>query len=196
MKSSSKCEVEISITLDGEELIEPVPTCLQGAFLPSGSDVEKLVNDVILPPRYTQWVNNCTDTEKQKISDYLKQESILDRERDLGTALKWIKQEMVLMKEQDKALMKQFINLRSRILQLRGCLDFNASTSDLSFDGSSMSLDELSGSPIHFRNKHLLDPDTDTPEFRARTSSLLSPRSKQDGPIPVTRLKWKSNEYL
>ena len=86
MKSSSTCEVEISITaMDGEESVEPVPECLQGAVRAtsgdSGSEPQELVT---LPLRFTQMIN-CTDCEKQRIGDNLS-----DRERDIGTALMWI----------------------------------------------------------------------------------------------------------
>ena len=96
MKSSTKCDVEISITLDGEETVEPVPECLQGAFISSvHQPLPVLNNHVTLPLRYTQFVNNCTDVEEQKIGKEIENEEPGQRERDLSTALRWIKQEMV-----------------------------------------------------------------------------------------------------
>ena len=90
MKSSSKCEVEISIIMDGEETVEPIPECLQGAVMATPGDTESHPGEnVTLPLRYTQMIN-CTDCEKQRIGDKLS-----DREKDLHTALKWIKQEIV-----------------------------------------------------------------------------------------------------
>ena len=91
MKSSSSCAVEISITaMDGEETVEPVPECLQGAVLAtpgdSGSEPQELVK---LPLRFTQMIN-CTDCDKQRLGDNLS-----DREKDIHTALKWIRQEIV-----------------------------------------------------------------------------------------------------
>lgn len=97
MKSSGKCDVEISVTFDGLETVESIPECLQEAFLSSSpSDIgTSLENHVTLPIRYAQWVSNCTDSEKQEISRELAEERQFQREEDLSTALKWIKQEMV-----------------------------------------------------------------------------------------------------
>lgn len=190
MKSRSQCEVEISITMDGEETVEPVPECLQGAVMPapelSDSNSEE---QVTLPLRYVQLMN-CADCDKQRVGDKLS-----DREKDLHTALKWIKQEIILMKEQDKALMKQFINLRSGIVQLRCLYEMTSSNSDISEDGSCFSLDELrSAGPYAVQNGFLVNPDLEMTEFRARTTSLLSPRGRKWR--PVTKIKWKSNEYI
>ena len=97
MKSSGKCDVEISVTFDGMETVEPVPECLQEAFLSSSpTEREKSQqNHVTLPNRYAQWVSNFTDVEKQKVIHEMATETPLEREKDLGTALQWIKQEMV-----------------------------------------------------------------------------------------------------
>ena len=96
MKSSLKCDVEISITVDGEETVEHIPECLQGAFMCTSDDVIcKCENDVSLPLRYTRFVNNCTDQDKVDIGKKLETETQSDREQDLHTALEWIKQEMV-----------------------------------------------------------------------------------------------------
>ena len=91
MKSSSRCEVEISITaMDGEETVESVPVCLQGGVLAtpgdSGSKPQELVK---LPLRFTQMMN-YTDCDKQRLGD-----NISDRQNDIHTALKWIIQEIV-----------------------------------------------------------------------------------------------------
>ena len=100
------------------------------------------------------------------------------------------------MKEQDKALMKQFINLRSGIVQLRCLYEMNSSNSDISQDGGScFSLDELrSSSPFTLHNGYLVNPELEMTEFRERTTSLLAPRGRKPG--PVTKIKWKSNEYI
>ena len=52
----------------------------------SGSEPQELVT---LPLRFTQMIN-YTDCEKQRIGDNLS-----DREKDIHTALKWIRQEIV-----------------------------------------------------------------------------------------------------
>lgn len=98
MKSGGKCDVEISVTFDGMETVEAVPECLQEAFLSSsltdtGSSL--LHNHVMLPDRYAQWVDNCTDAKKQQIGKDLVGEEPVDRERDINTAIAWIQQEMV-----------------------------------------------------------------------------------------------------
>ena len=99
------------------------------------------------------------------------------------------------MKEQDKTLMKQFINLRSGIVQLRCLYEMNGSNSDVSQEGSCFSLDELrTSSPHTLHNGYLANPELEMTEFRTRTTSLLSPRGRKWG--PVTKIKWKSNEYI
>ena len=99
------------------------------------------------------------------------------------------------MKEQDKALIKQFINLRSGIVQLRCFYEVNGSSTDVSEEGSSLSMDELGTSSHHtLHGGNLTEPELQMTEFRARTTSLLSPRGRRGG--PVTKIKWKSNEYI
>ena len=99
------------------------------------------------------------------------------------------------MKEHDKALMKQFINLRSGIVQLRCLYEMNGSNSDVSQEGSCFSLDELrTSSPQTLQNGYLANPELEMTEFRARTTSLLFPRARKRG--PVTKTKWKNNEYM
>ena len=98
----------------------------------------------------------------------------------------------IAMKEQDRSLMKQFIDLRSTILQLRCVLEMHSSNSDVSsYGGSNISLDDTlnAGSPI--LNRKYLSVDMEATEFRSRTCSLLTPRK-----APITRIKWKSNEYI
>lgn len=96
------------------------------------------------------------------------------------------------MKEQDKSLMKQFVTLRSKILQLRCIYDLEGSYSDLSLDENS--LDDRSDSPYLSPNDALGGSDVEMTGFRSRTSSLLIPEREKTGPI--TRIKWKSHEYL
>ena len=101
----------------------------------------------------------------------------------------------ISMKEQDKALMKQFINLRSGIVQLQCLYKLNGIYSDVSQERSCFSLDELgSSSPHTVHNGYLANLELEMTEFRARTTSLLSPRERKCG--PVTKIKWKSNEYI
>lgn len=93
------------------------------------------------------------------------------------------------MKEQDKELMKQFVTLRSKLLQLRCLYEVHSSNSDLSLDGSVLSLDESADSADY------LDTSGIEVDYRSRSSSLLM----TECPIsngPVTRIRWKSNEYL
>ena len=100
MKSSGTCEVEISITaMDGEETVEPVPECLQGAVMTTQGDCEPEPKElVMLPLRFTQMIN-CRNCDKQRIGDNLS-----DREKDIQTALKWIKQEIVSI-----AIVRKFV---------------------------------------------------------------------------------------
>ena len=97
MKSGSKCDVEISITFDGTETIEPVPACLQDVFL-SSSPTEpgtSLENRVTLPQRYVQTSGSRRDEDKSGFRQENEMSQLQDRERDIGIALEWIKQEMV-----------------------------------------------------------------------------------------------------
>ena len=95
--------------------------------------------------------------------------------------------------------MKQFVSLRSQIVQLRSLyVDFTSSNSDVSLDGSCASLDDFVSpffSPQPLCNGSSLSPDLDlnNSEFRDRTTSLLSPSRKNGA---VTRIKWKSDEYI
>ena len=102
----------------------------------------------------------------------------------------------MIMKEQDKVLMKQFVNLRSQIVQLRSIYDVTSSNSDISQDGSTISIDDVPSEPNSPQprcNESELGPDLDLTEFGGRTTSMLSP-SRRNG--AVTRIKWKSNEYI
>ncbi|KAL5022255.1 hypothetical protein ScPMuIL_001410 [Solemya velum] len=189
--SDVKCDVEISITSDGEE-IETLylPPALQAAALLGYSSPPQNdhVNPVSLPCRYSRLIDrNAGSTNEENDS-----RDIQTRENDLTTALKWIKQEIFLMKEQDKSLMKQFIDIRSSILELRCFIEMYSSNSDISsFGGSTFSLDDL-GSPSPVNSPGVLSsPDVDVTEFRSRSASLLSPKHS-----PITRIKWKSNEYI
>ena len=96
------------------------------------------------------------------------------------------------MKEQDRSLMKQFIDLRSTIVQLRCLYEFQSSNSDISsMSGSNYSLDESFRNSPPLRNGFHGYLEVDGTEFRARTSSLLTPRRSQ-----ITHIKWRSNEYI
>lgn len=94
------------------------------------------------------------------------------------------------MKEQDMDLMKQFVILRSRILQLRCLCEVHSSNSDLSLDDSVISLDDAIDSPDYIDSSS----ETDT-DFQLRTSSLVVPKCPYNNG-PVTRIRWKSNEYV
>ncbi|XP_060076663.1 uncharacterized protein LOC132556294 [Ylistrum balloti] len=198
MRSEIKCDVEISISADGEdfETIQ-VPPCLQAATLGSNETPLRCSKDAVrLPKRYVQRLYHARTNKEYKPSPTQTKDSTESREKDLDTALKWIKQEIMEMKEQDKSLMKQFIDLRSTIVQLRCMFEVHSSSSDISsMSGSNMSLDDLlrpgspMGSPNHL--SPIADIDEST-EFRSRTSSLLTPSRKS----PITRIKWKSNEFI
>lgn len=97
MKPTSSCDVEISFTMDGMETVEPVPECLQEMFLSNTlcDTCPAKQNDVILPERYAQLISTCSECEKERKQQKFAEDKISDRERDLGTALDWIKQEIV-----------------------------------------------------------------------------------------------------
>ena len=76
------------------------------------------------------------------------------------------------MKEQDKALMKQLINLRSGIVQLRCLYELNGSNSDVSQEGSCCLFNELRTFSSHtLHNGYLANPELEMTEFRARATS-------------------------
>ncbi|XP_069127646.1 uncharacterized protein [Argopecten irradians] len=197
MRSDIKCDVEISISADGEDYDTiQVPPCLQAATLGSNETPLGCTKDAVrLPKRYVQRLYHAKANREYKPTPT--KDSTENREKDLDTALKWIKQEIMEMKEQDKSLMKQFIDLRSTIVQLRCLFEVHSSSSDISsMSGSNMSLDDVlrPGSPMSSSNHLAPIADIDeTTEFRSRTSSLLTPPTKKS---PVTRIKWKSNEFI
>ncbi|KAK3599810.1 hypothetical protein CHS0354_022375 [Potamilus streckersoni] len=188
MKSCVSNDVGISITLTNNDPVEHMPAFLQSAILADETEdsvVPLPAESVILPERYQKCLDSNCKMHVVKNEDNAK-----DREKDLDTALKWIKQEMILMKLQDRALMKQFIHLRSGIIQLRCLYELNSSNSDNSFDGSNLSLD---GSITSIsQNGYLSSSELEPIEFRGRTSSLLTPKRTHS----VTRIKWASNEYI
>jgi len=99
MKSTISCDVEISISMDGMETVEPVPECLQEAFLcpPSRHTRGTRENDVILPKRYAQLISGDTDDVEMVKPRNSSDDKLTDREQDIGKALDWIKQEIVSM---------------------------------------------------------------------------------------------------
>ncbi|RUS76078.1 hypothetical protein EGW08_016152 [Elysia chlorotica] len=138
----------------------------------SGSCVPSTECCVELPCRYQQRLQQDLENSNVVLDETNGSDVSRDdkdqREADLGTALKWIRQEIcnvsawersigisvwrdqnlsdLEMKEQDKSLLKQFIELRASILQLR-CLcdpDLQGSCSDVSSvgSGSTYSLNE------------------------------------------------------
>ncbi|KAL3868786.1 hypothetical protein ACJMK2_041547 [Sinanodonta woodiana] len=188
MKSCVSYDVGISITLTNDDPVEHMPAFLQSAILADETDdnaAQLPSESVTLPERYQKCLDNNCKMHVVKTEDNDK-----DREKDLETALKWIKQEMMLMKLQDRALMRQFIHLRSGIIQLRCLYELNSSNSDLSYDGSNLSLD---GSVTSIsQNGYLSSSELEPVEFRGRTSSLLAPKRTHS----ITRIKWASNEYI
>nr|KAG5700758.1 hypothetical protein BaRGS_034961 [Batillaria attramentaria] len=111
------------------------------------------------------------------------------REKDLGQALAWIRQEMIQMKEQDKSLLKQFIDLRASILQLRCLYHYHGSTSDVnSLQGSTMSLNEARKSP---RLLHIARADSDMAVATSSLKATSLPNSPQ-----LFRFKWRSDELM
>ncbi|XP_076088808.1 uncharacterized protein LOC143059206 [Mytilus galloprovincialis] len=186
-----KCDIEISVTAEDEEYdtIE-IPQCLRESTVEPMSSVVKQNDLVCLPDRYANKLRKSS--ENSEITNGHFGNDLVSREKDLSTALKWIKQEILQMKEQDRSLMKQFIDLRSTIVQLRCMYEFQSSNSDISsLSGSNYSLDESyrHSPPLrHGLNGHL---EVEGTEFRARTSSLLTPRRSN-----ITHIKWRSNEYI
>ncbi|KAK6188194.1 hypothetical protein SNE40_004426 [Patella caerulea] len=118
-------------------------------------------------------------------------ESRESREKDLRAAFDWVKQQLAIMKEQDKSLLKQFISLRTTILQLRCLHEIYSSQSDISsIDGSTCSLN----SP-RVRHRYHRTPDRNHIHFMElslKTKSLLF----LPEPNTVKTLKWKSDEIL
>ncbi|KAK3090082.1 hypothetical protein FSP39_009003 [Pinctada imbricata] len=185
------CDIEINVNGDKEfasvDSLE-VPPCLRSPSFEKRV-LGSVAETVTLPNRYQEIIGNTSMIHNH---DNGVRNDIESREKDLTTALQWIKQEIIAMKEQDKNLMKQFIDLRSTIKQLRCILEMQSSNSDISsMGGSNMSLDDVlaSGSPV-IKNSYLA-PEYEMTEFRSRTSSLLTPKK-----TPVTRIKWKSNEFI
>ncbi|BFY99530.1 hypothetical protein BsWGS_02570 [Bradybaena similaris] len=107
------------------------------------------------------------------------------RERDLTTALEWIRQEIVYMMGQDMCLLRQFIRLQDTILHLRCLYDMHGSCSDVSsLSSSTSSLNEQLRSPRLQRLR------LDTRGFWNK-ASLSLPNSPQ-----THRMKWGSEEVI
>lgn len=186
-----KCDIEISITEEEDkyDTIEIPHSLRESSVEPFSNDVSEngFVN---LPDRYANKLLRKNNEGNEITNGHTAiGNDLISRENDLTTALKWIKQEILRMKEQDRSLMKQFIDLRSTIVQLRCMYEFQSSNSDISsLSGSNYSLDESFRNSPTPRNSYL---EVDGTEFRARTSSLLTPRKTH-----ITHLKWRSNEYI
>ncbi|CAL1529843.1 unnamed protein product [Lymnaea stagnalis] len=150
-------------------------------------------NSVTLPGRYRAKLAGSCDSlaspdrpVTSPASDgEIGQDDMSSREEDLSTALRWIRQEILLMKEQDKSLQRQFIELRTSILQLRCVYAIQGSYSDISsLEGSTYSLNEPIKSP---KMQHLvLEGD----RFLNKLSISLP-----SSPI-VERFKWRNDDYM
>ncbi|XP_041356820.1 uncharacterized protein LOC121374014 [Gigantopelta aegis] len=159
---------------------------------PSCEDVNPASDEptahVTLPQRYKQQLNKTKSAvPRNGLTD-----DLISREKDLGIALRWIRQEILQMKEQDKCLLKQFVDLRASILQLRCMYQLQGSTPDVSsLEGSTTSLTDVAAK---HRKCHVGIPraDSDFLDFSSRTKSLMS---LQNSP-QFTRLKWKSDEFI
>ncbi|ESO92344.1 hypothetical protein LOTGIDRAFT_233117 [Lottia gigantea] len=126
-------------------------------------------NTAQLPERY---IKKLIETGKGSVLNIGKSEE--SRERDLEAALNWIRQEIMLMKEQDKFLLKQFINLRTTILQLRCMYELHSSQSDVSsIDGSTCSLSKVR-SRYRRSDKHVVKPHVPSIKFgKSRSSTAI-----------------------
>lgn len=96
MRFDMKCDVEISISADGEEYDTiHVPPCLQAATLGSNDTPLRCKDTVRLPKRYVQRLYQARTSTEYKPTPTSVSDSTENREKDLNTALKWIKQEIV-----------------------------------------------------------------------------------------------------
>ncbi|XP_076440694.1 uncharacterized protein LOC143280074 [Babylonia areolata] len=116
-------------------------------------------------------------------------QELRSREKDLGTALAWIRHEMMQMKEQDKVLLKRFIELRANILQLR-CM-YGSASDICSMDGSSVSLNEMRKPTSTSMRSADSDAMLSGGRMYAAPSSLSLPCSPQ-----LSRLRWRSDELM
>ncbi|CAG5116534.1 unnamed protein product [Candidula unifasciata] len=105
---------------------------------------------VSLPRRYVRRLSNA-DTSMALPGPAVdaSEEDMPARERDLTTALEWIRQEILGMMGQDVCLLRQFIQLQDSILHLRCLYDMHGSCSDVSsLSSSTSSLNEQLRSPM------------------------------------------------
>ncbi|XP_061192735.1 uncharacterized protein LOC133200936 [Saccostrea echinata] len=152
----------------------PIPTCLLHC------DVTEDLTPVTLPQRFVRVNREGEDNDGQKCPE--------SREKDIASALQWVKQQMVILRKDDIRLMRRFFELHSAMMELRWVYEGASSMSDVSsYNGSNMSLDDVSESSIDY---HISNEEHDT-EFRERTTSLQIPRKSR-----VTRIRWKSNEII
>ncbi|CAI9728346.1 Hypothetical predicted protein [Octopus vulgaris] len=116
----------------------------------TGVDVtsEVVCKEVGLPLRYVLTNNTMGQTKKTELDKNSIANDMESREKDISHALKWIQQEMLLMKEQDKLLIRKFIHLRNIIQKLKCTMEKPFSTSDIndvvSFENLSSSLSQIS----------------------------------------------------
>ncbi|XP_046584658.1 uncharacterized protein LOC124291652 [Haliotis rubra] len=158
---------------------KPMASVVCNEHVQNVKDVQA-ADSVSLPTRYKKKLQ-----QRGKETGEDEEKDLESREKDLGVALKWIRQEILQMKEQDKSLLKQFIELRANILQLRCMYEYHSSNSDVSsLEGSTASLNDA-----HKRRHKLPRSDSD---FTSRTKSLLS----LQGSPRCTRIKWRSDEYI
>lgn len=89
-----KCDIEISVTAEEEEYdtIE-IPQCLRESTVEPMSNVVKHNDLVCLPDRYANKLRKSS--ENSEITNGHFGNDLVSREKDLSTALKWIKQEIV-----------------------------------------------------------------------------------------------------
>ncbi|KAL8612711.1 hypothetical protein ACOMHN_025362 [Nucella lapillus] len=145
-----------------------------------------------LPERYRHALRksgsygNVVSVSRKSSGSCEQGQDLTSREKDLGTALAWIRHEMVQMKEQDKVLLKRFIELRANILHLR-CM-YGSASDICSMDGSTVSLNEMR-KPTRMRST---DSDvTLSGGLYSATSSLSLPCSPQ-----LSRLRWRSDDFM
>lgn len=169
-------------------MIDPKCTKLDGKSV-SGSRV-------VLPDRYQQMLTARRRHQSPVIlsNPGTPTADLTTREKDLGTALAWIRQEMQQMKEQDKWLLKQFIDLRTNIVQLR-CLyhyHYQGSAPDLasSLQGSSVSLNEAHKFPLGGL-AHITRAESDLAMTSAGVKATSLPNSPQ-----LFRFRWRSDELI
>ncbi|CAC5385698.1 unnamed protein product [Mytilus coruscus] len=145
-----------------------------------------LPGDVRLPKRYEQLEEMTTERKGRLSTTNTADETISERLDDLSQAMVWVKHELILLRQHDILLKRQFGDIQDTINSLHKCkhrsqrhkssnlsLHSNCSSIDISLDNYTV----RTANSITLLNDDECDDNFDTEmTFRPRTSSMKTTR--------------------